>query len=99
MKKLAGIDLGGTNIKFGLFSREGALLKKWYVSTDLRENGRFLWKQIGHEIKKMRNLQSWKVSAWEFRDRCCRMDPWRAVLICICAISIRLRKCGNTFRE
>ena len=51
MGELAGIDLGGTNIKFGLFSGRGDLLKQWSVSTDLREEGAFLWRQIADEIK------------------------------------------------
>lgn len=51
MGELAGIDLGGTNIKFGLFSGKGDLLKQWSVSTDLREEGAFLWRQIADEIK------------------------------------------------
>lgn len=50
MEYYAGIDIGGTNLKFGVFSREGELKKKWSISTDLRNEGMFLWEQIFNEI-------------------------------------------------
>lgn len=46
----AGIDVGGTNLKFGIFSQEGELIKKWSVATDLRNEGNAMWNQIYREI-------------------------------------------------
>ncbi|WP_089682483.1 ROK family protein [Catalinimonas alkaloidigena] len=43
MESLLGIDVGGTNVKCGLVSREGKLLsKKKYSTLDLRHSGRFV---------------------------------------------------------
>ena len=32
---IVGIDVGGTNVKYGLFLRDGNLLEKWEVATDI----------------------------------------------------------------
>ena len=34
-----GVDVGGTTVKLGLFSREGALLQKWEIPTRTQNNG------------------------------------------------------------
>ena len=34
-----GADVGGTSVKFGLFSTDGALLKKWEIPTNTQDNG------------------------------------------------------------
>lgn len=45
----AGIDLGGTNIKFGLFSSDGSLLEKWMVPTGDRSE-EAVFSKIAEEI-------------------------------------------------
>lgn len=34
-----GVDIGGTTVKLGLFSQEGALLKKWEIPTRTQDSG------------------------------------------------------------
>lgn len=34
-----GVDVGGTTVKLGLFSRDGALLEKWEIPTRTQNNG------------------------------------------------------------
>lgn len=43
-----GIDVGGTEIKFGLF--EDKLIEKWFVSTNRRDSGRHILPEIAGEI-------------------------------------------------
>lgn len=50
-KKIVGVDIGGTQIKFGLFSSDGALLDKWLVATDLRDNGAKIIPSIAESIR------------------------------------------------
>lgn len=50
MEFYAGVDVGGTNIKFGIFSQEGELKRKWAVATNLGKEGSIMWKQISSEI-------------------------------------------------
>ena len=33
MKKIYGIDVGGTTVKLGLFSEDGTLMEKWEIPT------------------------------------------------------------------
>ncbi len=47
---IAGIDLGGTGIKFGLFSEGGALLEKWSVPTDISDEGSRIIPDIGASL-------------------------------------------------
>lgn len=56
MEYYAGIDVGGTNIKFGIFSYKGELVEKWLVATDLKEKGKNIWDQIYREITEHTNL-------------------------------------------
>lgn len=46
-----GADIGGTQIKFGHFSEEGILLKKWTVNTDLSESGNHIIPKVATEIR------------------------------------------------
>ena len=39
-KKLLGIDLGGTTVKFGILTSEGEVQEKWAIETNTLENGR-----------------------------------------------------------
>ncbi|MDB4297129.1 ROK family protein [Flavobacteriaceae bacterium] len=56
MKEFLGIDVGGTNIKFGVVNEKGDLLKKTKIPTlELRETGDFInefVKSIGKQLKK-----------------------------------------------
>lgn len=38
-KKIIGIDLGGTTVKFAILTSEGDIQQKWSLVTDARENG------------------------------------------------------------
>ena len=38
-KKLLGIDLGGTTVKFGILTSEGEVQEKWAIETNTLENG------------------------------------------------------------
>ena len=47
-----GVDLGGTEIKLGLFNLQKGLIEKWSVKTDKRNNGEFVISQIAQETAK-----------------------------------------------
>lgn len=40
MKKLIGIDLGGTTVKFAILVEKGEVLQKWSVETDTQDEGK-----------------------------------------------------------
>ena len=52
LKHYVGIDVGGTNVKFGMFSSEGELEKKWAIKTDSGDEGRRMWRQISDSVRK-----------------------------------------------
>ena len=52
MEKYVGVDVGGTNLKFGIFLSDGQLIKKWSIVTDYSDHGIHMWKQICEEINK-----------------------------------------------
>lgn len=45
-----GVDIGGTSVKLGLFSTEGALLEKWEIPTDTRKQGEQILPDIARSI-------------------------------------------------
>lgn len=50
-KKYAlGVDLGGTTIKFGLFTSDGRLLEKWRIKTRKGNQGEFILADIAWEV-------------------------------------------------
>jgi glucokinase len=49
---IAGIDLGGTNIKFGIFSKEGELLKSWKASSKPLLDPKVIPDYIFDELKR-----------------------------------------------
>ncbi|MET3699229.1 glucokinase [Bacillus oleivorans] len=49
---LAGVDLGGTTTKMGLFSQTGELLNKWDIPTDLSNNGTQIVPSIAHSLEE-----------------------------------------------
>ena len=52
MKKYCfGIDVGGTTVKLGLFTTEGALLDKWEIPTRKEENGAHILGDIAASVE------------------------------------------------
>ncbi len=52
MEYCFGVDIGGTTIKMGLFSREGGLLQKWEIPTKKGTNPKPLLGDIAEEMEK-----------------------------------------------
>ena len=52
MKKIYGIDVGGTTVKLGLFSEDGTLMEKWEIPTRTEENGKYILQDIGNAVKE-----------------------------------------------
>lgn len=50
-KKIIGIDLGGTSVKFAVVSTKGELLDKWNISTDIKEEGSHIVPSIIESLK------------------------------------------------
>ena len=48
----AGIDVGGTTVKLGLFQTDGTLLDKWEIPTDKAENGSKILPDIASSLKE-----------------------------------------------
>lgn len=57
-KKLIGIDLGGTTIKFGILTANGEVQDKWAIATNTLENGRFIVPDIIKSLKHRFDLYS-----------------------------------------
>lgn len=57
-KKLIGIDLGGTTIKFGILTTNGEVQDKWAIATNTLENGRFIVPDIIKSLKHRFELYS-----------------------------------------
>ena len=57
-----GIDIGGTNIKLGAFTREGQLLSRDEIPTDLRDQDEHIMPSINDAVRRMAAAQGW---AWE----------------------------------
>ena len=47
-----GVDVGGTSVKLGLFSADGALLEKWEIPTRTEENGALILPDIADSIRE-----------------------------------------------
>ena len=53
MKKYGfGVDIGGTNLKFGFFDTEGNMLDSWSVPTDVSDNGAHILADIAGYVKE-----------------------------------------------
>lgn len=50
MKVCIGIDVGGTQIKFGIFTLEGKLLEKWQIDTNISNNGKHILQDIKNQV-------------------------------------------------
>ncbi|WP_424555499.1 ROK family glucokinase [Streptococcus agalactiae] len=55
-KKLLGIDLGGTTIKFGILTLEGEVQEKWAIETNTLENGKHIVSDIVESLKHRLSL-------------------------------------------
>lgn len=51
-KIYAGVDLGGTTAKLGLFKKDGTLITKWEIPTRKEEGGKYVCPDIAESIKK-----------------------------------------------
>ncbi len=61
MKYGFGVDLGGTTVKLAYFDREGTILHKWEIPTDVSEDGRNILRDIAAAILgflKERNISN-----------------------------------------
>lgn len=47
-----GVDIGGTEIKFGAFSEAGDLLEKWSAPTDISDMGRKIIPDVARHIRQ-----------------------------------------------
>lgn len=52
MKTIFGIDIGGTQIKFGAFNEQCELMEKWSIGTDISESGKHIIPSIEEEIHR-----------------------------------------------
>ncbi|MFL2132295.1 ROK family glucokinase [Desemzia sp. FAM 24101] len=51
-KKIIGIDLGGTTVKFAILTEEGEIQQKWSIETDISEEGTKIVPSIIEAINK-----------------------------------------------
>ena len=63
-KKLIGIDLGGTTIKFGILSPTGEVQQKWSIETDISEEGTKIVPDIIASIKH--RLELYNMTSTDF---------------------------------
>ncbi|GLC87350.1 ROK family glucokinase [Lysinibacillus piscis] len=64
MKKLLGIDLGGTTVKFAILTEAGDILKKWTIQTNVEQEGQHIVPDIIQSIKEC--LQQEDLTAEDF---------------------------------
>ncbi|KML04129.1 ROK family glucokinase [Rossellomorea marisflavi] len=64
MKKLLGIDLGGTTVKFAIMTEDGEIQQKWSIGTDIRNDGKQIVPQIIESINH--HLELYGLSADTF---------------------------------
>lgn len=50
-KYCIGVDVGGTSVKLGLFTMEGALMEKWEIPTRKENNGEWIIKDVAASIQ------------------------------------------------
>lgn len=63
-KKIIGIDLGGTTVKFAILSSEGDIQQKWSIETDISEEGTRIVPSIIASIKK--HIEMYDMSTGDF---------------------------------
>lgn len=52
MKYCFGVDIGGTTVKLGLFEKEGAIVDKWEITTDISDEGAAILPNIAASVAK-----------------------------------------------
>lgn len=55
VKNYVAVDLGGTTIKFAIIDELGKIIKKWYIKTDVSDNGKNIPQDIVDTIKAEAN--------------------------------------------
>ncbi|MBO0450976.1 MULTISPECIES: ROK family protein [Enterococcus] len=55
IKKIIGVDIGGTTIKFALMDTQGKIEKKWSIPTNISEKGKFIPNEICSSIRSSIN--------------------------------------------
>nr|AAL35378.1 glucose kinase [Streptococcus thermophilus LMG 18311] len=63
-KKLLGIDLGGTTVKFGILTADGEVQEKWAIETNTFENGSHIVPDIVESLKH--RLELYGLTAEDF---------------------------------
>lgn len=61
-KSIIGVDLGGTTIKFAIITRDGNILDKWAIDTDISDGGSHITPSIIDSIKKYMNNKNLEAS-------------------------------------
>jgi glucokinase len=56
VKKIIGIDLGGTTVKFGILTLDGEIQQKWSIETDNKNDGKNIIPNIIDSINHRLNL-------------------------------------------
>lgn len=64
MKKLIGIDLGGTTVKFAILTEAGEVQQKWSIQTDTRDKGKNIVPDILNSINQ--RLQLYNLATEDF---------------------------------
>lgn len=64
-RKLIGIDLGGTTVKFAILTEEGDIQQKWSIETNINEEGSLIVPEIIQSIEH--RLEMYEMTAKEFR--------------------------------
>ncbi|MCK5731641.1 MAG: ROK family glucokinase [Tenericutes bacterium] len=59
-KYIVGVDIGGTNIKFGKFDLEGELLERWSTRTNTINNGESILSDIANSIREKMEISEIK---------------------------------------
>ena len=50
-KICVGVDIGGTTVKIGIFTKEGQVEKKWEIPTRKEEQGKYILSDVATSIK------------------------------------------------
>ena len=64
-KKIIGIDLGGTTIKFAILTTDGVVQQKWSIETNILEDGKHIVPSIIESIRHRIDLYNMKKILWE----------------------------------
>ncbi|WP_147802897.1 ROK family glucokinase [Alkalicoccus halolimnae] len=62
-KVLAGIDVGGTTVKMAFISEEGTIHDKWEITTNQKEDGRYIMQEAAASLKARQEKMNFKIVA------------------------------------